>query len=154
MLLCALMLGEFIDAVVARRADFQLVSPMVMLIGFVLALFVLQLEHSRLIRSSSILGLFWFFALIMGVVRLRTNILKYMHGIHDWYRYGTYLGEFALTFVIFLATLFREPLATPHAENTNPWFAQIVHSIRASPSQIIPINSFIFAVCDCRRQQR
>ena len=59
---------------------------------------LLVAEHNRGARSSKVLGVFWLLAFIVGILRLRTAILKYERGLQDEiYRYGMYVKPYPIS---------------------------------------------------------
>lgn len=111
-LLCiATLVAEVIDAAWHGKFEFQIVSPALMVYGMIMAYILLEVEHNRGFRRSTVLIIYWFFSLVVAGVRTYTLVERLKSGVDskEYLRVGISIGYAA--FVVLSAGLSfkREP---------------------------------------------
>ncbi len=77
MLLCVLMFVILCYEAYHQSAPFRIVSPVVILVGLLIAQLVLHIEHGRGVRSSTVLTIFWSLTVLSDIVKIRSFSLQY-----------------------------------------------------------------------------
>uniref|UniRef100_A0A8C7LGF4 Canalicular multispecific organic anion transporter 2-like n=1 Tax=Oncorhynchus kisutch TaxID=8019 RepID=A0A8C7LGF4_ONCKI len=86
------------------------VTPLVVGMTMLLALFLIQFERLRGVQSSGILFIFWFLSVLCAIVPFRSKILqaKYQSEISDKLRFTTFYFYFSLIVAELILTCFNE----------------------------------------------
>ncbi|XP_031660659.1 canalicular multispecific organic anion transporter 2 isoform X1 [Oncorhynchus kisutch] len=100
------------------------VTPLVVGMTMLLALFLIQFERLRGVQSSGILFIFWFLSVLCAIVPFRSKILqaKYQSEISDKLRFTTFYFYFSLIVAELILTCFNEkpPLFSNIDTDPNP----------------------------------
>uniref|UniRef100_A0AAZ3PYL9 ATP-binding cassette, sub-family C (CFTR/MRP), member 3 n=1 Tax=Oncorhynchus tshawytscha TaxID=74940 RepID=A0AAZ3PYL9_ONCTS len=100
------------------------VTPLVVGMTMLLALFLIQFERLRGVQSSGILFIFWFLSVLCAIVPFRSKILqaKYQSEISDKLRFTTFYFYFSLIAAELILSCFNEkpPLFSNIDTDPNP----------------------------------
>ncbi|XP_064806655.1 ATP-binding cassette sub-family C member 3 isoform X2 [Oncorhynchus masou masou] len=100
------------------------VTPLVVGMTMLLALFLIQFERLRGVQSSGILFIFWFLSVLCAIVPFRSKILqaKYQSEISDKLRFTTFYFYFSLIVAELILSCFNEkpPLFSNIDTDPNP----------------------------------
>ncbi|XP_055746362.1 ATP-binding cassette sub-family C member 3 isoform X2 [Salvelinus fontinalis] len=100
------------------------VTPLVVGMTMLLALFLIQFERLRGVQSSGILFIFWFLSVMCAIVPFRSKILqaKYQSEISDKLRFTTFYFYFSLIVAELILSCFNEkpPLFSNIDTDPNP----------------------------------
>uniref|UniRef100_A0A8C7NBR0 Canalicular multispecific organic anion transporter 2-like n=1 Tax=Oncorhynchus kisutch TaxID=8019 RepID=A0A8C7NBR0_ONCKI len=84
------------------------VTPLVVGMTMLLALFLIQFERLRGVQSSGILFIFWFLSVLCAIVPFRSKILQAKYQISDKLRFTTFYFYFSLIVAELILTCFNE----------------------------------------------
>ena len=118
--LLVLELGVMIEAIASGRAAYRALSSGMLVLGQVLAMVFMHVEHGKGKRVPALLTLYWTLLLCVDVVRLRTFILKDQHGIVSTYEFGVFLGHLVFVVPAFVLSCMLEPSGTDATEGERP----------------------------------
>uniref|UniRef100_A0AAZ3NR57 Uncharacterized protein n=1 Tax=Oncorhynchus tshawytscha TaxID=74940 RepID=A0AAZ3NR57_ONCTS len=98
------------------------VTPLVVGMTMLLALFLIQFERLRGVQSSGILFIFWFLSVLCAIVPFRSKILQAKYQISDKLRFTTFYFYFSLIAAELILSCFNEkpPLFSNIDTDPNP----------------------------------
>ncbi|XP_051876833.1 multidrug resistance-associated protein 1 isoform X2 [Pristis pectinata] len=105
------------------RAPVFIVSPAVLGVTMLVAVFLIQYERLKGLQSSAILLIFWLLALVCAIPKLRSNIMAsiYQEPLIDIFREVTFYIYFALVVIEFILCCITDhpPLFSEYVKDAN-----------------------------------
>lgn len=100
-------------------ADFQYLSPIILIFSMVLAAVFIQRNRREGVVSSAVIFLFWTALALYGAIKLRTLLLTAKNNedgfkFEDVFRFSTFCVQYAAILVQFLLAFLPEPHITGH----------------------------------------
>lgn len=99
------------------------VTPLIVGITMITATILIQYERLRGVQSSGVLIVFWFLAILCGIVPFRSKVMSSVsEGVTDRFRFTTFFIYFSLLVVELILSCFKEarPFFSPVRSDCNP----------------------------------
>lgn len=99
------------------------VTPLIVGITMITATILFQYERLRGVQSSGVLIVFWFLAILCGIVPFRSKVMSSVsEGVTDRFRFTTFFIYFSLLVVELILSCFKEarPFFSPVRSDCNP----------------------------------
>lgn len=99
------------------------VTPLLVGITMITATILIQYERLRGVQSSGVLIVFWFLAILCGIVPFRSKVMSSVsEGVTDRFRFTTFFIYFSLLVVELILSCFKEarPFFSPVRSDCNP----------------------------------